>query len=67
MKPIAGMEPIARHYSLHPQLALRASFAVRSGILPAQSGESRNPALCRIEEQSWIPAFAGMTAREAAA
>ena len=36
---------IWRHYSLHPQLALRAiRYAnVRSGILPTQSRESGNP------------------------
>jgi len=33
--------PVHEDYSLHPRLALRASSAVRSGILPAQSGHRR--------------------------
>jgi hypothetical protein len=37
-------EALARHDSLLSQLALRASFAVRYGILPSQSSEGWNPA-----------------------
>jgi hypothetical protein len=43
------LKAFARHYSLRPQLALRASFAVRSGILPPQSSEGWNPVFQQIE------------------
>jgi len=50
----------ARHSSLHPQLVLRASFAVRSDILPAKSSEGWNPILIdpdREQISELLPSF----------